>query len=157
MPNRITNVVSGDIDFMKKFFTEDGRFTFELISPSAGDARKSWGTNRDAYDVEVDEDVIVFRTAWSTPMEIWLKLIEIMPNKKVIYVNYADEDIGSNCGRLKLQRGCMERVKEAGGWDEMVQEDKDYWEFFALRVTEEHFPDDMDYDKELHRYLARGY
>lgn len=60
-----------------------------------------WGTKWDAYDyyTNVGKTYIqfVFSTAWTAPMPIIYKLAVLGYD---ISVRYADEDYGSNCGRL---------------------------------------------------------
>lgn len=69
----------------------------------------NWGTKWNANETVVDSDVIEFQTAWSAPSPIYLKLSKELPDE-VIEVNYADEDIGSNCGVLRYKDGEVEKV-----------------------------------------------
>lgn len=68
----------------------------------------NWGTKWDACDtyVETTEDEIIleFKTAWSTPKPVFFKLAEQYPNL-IIDINYADEDLGSNCGSYNYVDG----------------------------------------------------
>lgn len=66
-----------------------------------------WGTKWNAYDQPNDrntEDVIYFQTAWSAPVKIITKLSEMFP-ELTVQLDYADEDTGSNCGRLIFKNG----------------------------------------------------
>ena len=73
-----------------------------------------WGTKWDACEVvpgggiECDcyEKIITitFDTAWSTPVPIFKELSKQYPSF-VICVEYADEDLGSNCGTYALWEG----------------------------------------------------
>lgn len=63
-----------------------------------------WGTKWNAYEVEVDEDSIRFQTAWSTPLPVMSAISRKFPDVD-IRVEYADEDIGSNCGWYILRNG----------------------------------------------------
>lgn len=62
----------------------------------------NWGTKWDVCDpiepmVIGDTIILEFQTAWSTPFYIFQKLSADYP-ELVIDVEYADEDLGSNCG-----------------------------------------------------------
>lgn len=73
-----------------------------------------WGTKWDACEVVPDEGVececgeeeinIYFDTAWSTPVPVFKELSKQFPDL-VIYVEYADEDMGHNCGTYALFKG----------------------------------------------------
>ena len=67
-----------------------------------------WGTKWDACDPTCDhcpEAIYLnFETAWSTPVPALIELSRQFPNLD-IYVEYADEDLGSNCGTYRLANG----------------------------------------------------
>ena len=67
-----------------------------------------WGTKWDACEADCDcyEETITitFDTAWSTPMPIFMELSRQYPNL-TIYVEYADEDLGCNCGTYTISNG----------------------------------------------------
>lgn len=67
-----------------------------------------WGTKWDAYEADCDcyEKIITitFDTAWSTPVPIFKELSKQYPSF-VICVEYADEDLGSNCGTYAIWEG----------------------------------------------------
>lgn len=65
---------------------------------------ENWGTKWNAGDTVVDSDVIEFQTAWSTPIPVFVELSKRLKNVE-INVDYADEDIGSNCGSLLIING----------------------------------------------------
>lgn len=69
---------------------------------------ENWGTKWDAYEVSVDywenEVSLNFQTAWSTPLPIFLAISEKYKDLN-IYVEYADEDLGCNCGTLTFEGG----------------------------------------------------
>ena len=75
----------------------------------------NWGTKWDAYgyddciDYSGDKDTITFLTAWSAPHPVIEKLAQMYPAVKIEH-EWADEDIGSNCGRRVYYDG--ERVEE---------------------------------------------
>jgi hypothetical protein len=65
----------------------------------------NWGTKWNCYDVFLlDDNSIEFDTAWSTPQPIIEALSKKFPDI-VISVDYADEDIGSNCGQYSYENG----------------------------------------------------
>lgn len=69
----------------------------------------NWGTKWDTCDCEtpeMDNDTIIldFQTAWSTPFEVFQNLSKQYPNI-IIDVEYADEDLGSNCGVYGFEDG----------------------------------------------------
>lgn len=65
---------------------------------------ENWGTKWNAGDTVVYSDVIEFQTAWSTPIPVFVELSKRLKNVE-INVDYADEDIGSNCGSLLIING----------------------------------------------------
>ena len=72
---------------------------------------ENWGTKWDAYEVSYEygggtELELNFQTAWSTPKPIFDKLAEMFPELS-IYIEYADEDWGSNCGTITYENGEM--------------------------------------------------
>ena len=60
---------------------------------------ENWGTKWNAYNYRDDPDELtaVFETAWSTPAPIIHELSENIPNG-IESVEFADEDVGRNCG-----------------------------------------------------------
>lgn len=64
----------------------------------------NWGTKWNAYDEVITDGIIEFQTAWSIPLPV---LVEVSKRLKdvEISVDYADEDIGSNCGSLLIVNG----------------------------------------------------
>lgn len=74
---------------------------------------KNWGTKWNAYGChdKLDSsnmDTICFQTAWSAPHEILKRLSEMYPNIEITH-QWADEDLGSNCGRKTYYKGtCIE-------------------------------------------------
>lgn len=65
---------------------------------------ENWGTKWNAYDIGFDYEAILFNTAWSTPKPIFAELSKRFPELQ-LEVEYADEDIGSNCGKLTYLNG----------------------------------------------------
>ena len=63
-----------------------------------------WGTKWGAMDSYIAETEFGYNTAWSAALPITHKLSELFPN--VIFSHeWADGDIGSNCGRIQFQNG----------------------------------------------------
>jgi hypothetical protein len=71
---------------------------------------ENWGIKWDAYDcdtIELGDTETKFNTAWITPKKIFIELSKKYPDV-VITVDYADEDIGSNCGIATYKNGEVE-------------------------------------------------
>lgn len=66
----------------------------------------NWGTKWNACEAEVspEDGFIVFETAWAAPFPIYRVLAEQFPDLR-IHAEYADEDIGFNCGRIDISEG----------------------------------------------------
>lgn len=74
-----------------------------------------WGTKWQPSEVSWDfksenEMNVSFDTAWSPPTGVYDKLAKMFPNV-YMYIEYADEDIGRNCGLLEYdENGYSEEV-----------------------------------------------
>jgi len=93
---------------------------------------KYWNTKWNAYDsyIHIGTNTItfVFSTAWSIPWPIYEKLVK--EYKYNFEVQYADEDIGHNCGRLIYN-------PEKTGFDDLVhisEHDLSHPEEYARRI-----------------------
>lgn len=126
MPNHITNILfineEGEklqrvLDTLKG---ENGAIDFEKLTPMPKEEednwyewrKEHWGTKWNAYDINreidfSDENHIVFNTAWSAPMPIYKEIAELLPDCR-IYITYADEDCGFNCGEVFIRNGEVE-------------------------------------------------
>jgi len=61
---------------------------------------RNWGTKWNACEpIWHGDNFVSFNTAWSAPIEIYQKLTELFPDV-AFEVEYADEDLGSNCGTI---------------------------------------------------------
>ncbi len=128
MPNHITNIVavSGDesrIQAMLKEIQNDeygiGSVDFNKIIPMPDDVDShywciaKWGTKWNSYGYTADtgfkDGKLTFLTAWSAPHPVLEKLSEMYPDVKFEH-EWADEDIGMNCGRYVYFDG--ERIEE---------------------------------------------
>lgn len=88
----------------------------------------NWGTKWNGYDFnQVEPTIIRFSTAWQCPMPVLVELSKKFPDDE-ISVEYADEDIGSNCGYFTLKDG----VITEGTNDECDSEHN--WEDFASNL-----------------------
>lgn len=106
-------------------------------------ARECWGTKWNACDsvVHLDEGTASFDTAWSCPEPIFETLSKKFPDE-TIEVQFADEDIGCNCGSFVLKGGEYISVNIAPKWDEQTDEQKAQWKSFAYEVKGRTPPED---------------
>jgi hypothetical protein len=65
---------------------------------------ENWDTKWNSNNTIIDDNTLLFETAWSHPEKVILKLSQLLPNS-VIEVQYADEDIGVNCGEYSIKNG----------------------------------------------------
>ena len=98
--------------------------------------RHAWGTKWNAYSQKIDVEggSLSFDTAWSTPVPVFKALSAMHPTEEITVI-YADEDIGSNCGTLKLKAGEFTQQDCAGPWSKMTEPDQEKWRAFAIEVT----------------------
>lgn len=98
-------------------------------------ARKVWGTKWNAcqqsYDLE--EGTATFETAWSCPEGVLIALSKRFPEEEIA-IEYADEDIGSNCGSFTLKGGVAISADIAPAWRDQTDEMKAKWKAFAHKV-----------------------
>ena len=136
MPNHVKNIVTleGDTEkiqqILEKIKNDEygiGTVDFEKILPMPSfvpesqviDWRRfSWGTKWNAYDYQPDIDygekygqsgVLEFLTAWSAPHPVMEKLSQMFPEIEFTH-EWADEDLGMNCGRRSYSGG--ERIEK---------------------------------------------
>jgi hypothetical protein len=77
----------------------------------------NWGTKWNAYSqFQIEENIISFETAWSTPFPLMEELSRMFP-ELTIEVTYADEDIGSNCGTYTFANGSLVDEYNPDGWE----------------------------------------
>lgn len=69
---------------------------------------QNWGTKWNAYDCDIARDgsQMTFLTAWSAPHPVIQKLSEMYPDI-IMEHQWADEDIGVNCGQRTYQGGAV--------------------------------------------------
>lgn len=66
--------------------------------------RANWGTKWNSYDGYADGNIVEFSTAWSSPEPIIAKIAEMFPDVEISH-EWADEDIGRNCGSALYENG----------------------------------------------------
>ena len=95
-------------------------------------ARDVWGTKWNAYGQVIDLDAgeLSFDTAWSCPLPVLKELSRRHPDADIT-VRYADEDLGSNCGTVRLKAGETVSLEVAGRWDEMSEQEQQQWKAWA--------------------------
>lgn len=99
-------------------------------------AREVWGTKWNACSpkADIENGTCEFQTAWDCPYAVFEKLSEKFPNDEIT-VNFADEDIGSNCGTFVLLSGKAIKEDIAPHYSEMTDSEKEKWIEFAYKVT----------------------
>ena len=84
---------------------------------------ENWGTKRGAcHTYYVDENNIEFDTAWSCPFKIFEEISKKYNTR--VEVEFADEDIGNNCGIVIYDKG--EEIDFIGGDRELAYRVWDY-------------------------------
>lgn len=93
----------------------------------------NWNTKWNAcgYDENTDysdSDFIWFQTAWSAPVPVIQKLSEMYPNIELT-LEFADEDLGQNCGEMKFKDGDIfeEYIPQTG--KEAIEFAAKVWEY----------------------------
>lgn len=137
MPNWVKNklFIHGPSDMVKQctldIASEDEHISFEKILPKPKDIGdgwydwciENWSTKWDVNETYEDENgYICFDTAWSTPHAIILELSIRYP-ELIFEVQYADENLGSNCGKYKFQNADEIEFTAAYG----IEEACDIW------------------------------
>lgn len=73
-------------------------------------ARAAWGCKWNAstklVDLEGDDPRLKFKTPWSAPFPVVIELSRLHPEAE-IEIQYADEDVGNNCGTVKFRAGAI--------------------------------------------------
>lgn len=80
-------------------------------------SKKNWGTKWNAYsqnDKRNTEDTVYFQTAWSSPLELMQALSKMFPLVKLAFA-YADEDSGSNAGKILFENGDATEINQPEG------------------------------------------
>lgn len=95
----------------------------------------NWGTKWNADEPYWEGDNFVsFNTAWNTPTPVYQRLSELFPDVTFM-VEYADEDLGNNCGTIEYdgenffvnEENSLEFACEVWGYDpEELKEEYEY-------------------------------
>lgn len=98
-------------------------------------ARRVWGTKWNAFDshVNIGDGTATFDTAWNNPEKVLILLSEQFPND-LIHVEYADEDIGNNCGTYILRGGAIVTSNIAQYYMDQSDDQREYWTKFACEI-----------------------
>lgn len=74
-------------------------------------ANKNWGTKWNACHCSCDKKskALSFQTAWQAPLPVILKLSAMFPSIQM-NLEFADEDIGHNCGRVVFKNGDIKKI-----------------------------------------------
>lgn len=98
-------------------------------------ARKVWGTKWNACEQSHDVSLgaASFETAWSCPHGVLEALSKRFPDEEIA-VEFADEDIGSNCGSFTLKNGESIASDIAPAWRNQTADMQAKWKAFAHKV-----------------------
>lgn len=102
-------------------------------------ARQYWGTKWNANTRRVNlaegeaEGEAEFDTAWNCPEGLLVALSKLFPSEPLDVV-FADEDIGSNCGRFRLLNGEFVEADLAPAYRDQSEAERAKWRAFALAV-----------------------
>lgn len=134
MPNHVTNVIETHEKVIKSMLDKNGLVDFcKIIDP----AKKYWGTKRNAYGQNAKDNTptkLIFQTAWKHPIPIIKTLSEKFPEHE-IKVNFADEDIGKNCGYYTIKNGFFIEKNIAPKPSDMTDKEKSKWREFAFKLA----------------------
>ena len=113
----------------------------------------NWGTKWNAceaclIDESPTELSYQFETAWSMPFPIFCKLTEIFRDITVL-VEYADEDFGSNCGRIEFSNG--------SDIDSYIPDDYKEAQELAAEILGYDLTSDLLYSEKLGYYVWADY
>lgn len=124
-------------------------------------ANDNWGTKWNCYDIKTPERVSFitkdgekelvyeFYTAWASPVGVFEVLTREFP-KIELRVEYADEDLGRNCGYLTYD----EKNGQGGKLIETFEYACDIWGYDVDEMRHEYGLDDEDEDEEQHTGYA---
>ena len=115
-------------------------------------ANDNWGTKWNAYHqpddgFAEDETEFEFQTAWSHPRGL-IETLSARNPSVVFQIEYADEDLGSNCGSYNLIGGKATVEKIAPRWGDQSEEQKKSFTEFAFKICNgDEDPASHGYDK----------
>ena len=110
----------------------------------------NWGTKWNACEGMVDEEnqVIEFETAWSMPESVLKEICKYTP----LRVEYADEDLGSNCGIEDYYVGEDGNPTYATVMNESVELANECWGYGSMSVYDEEIQDWIE-DEENPKFI----
>jgi hypothetical protein len=112
---------------------------------------QNWGTKWNAYDCNNDDwGTISFDTAWSTPFPVMKELAGKYPDLS-FEVKFADEDLGSNCGKYTFENGelieeyqpegteALKYACEIKGYEfvDFILDNFEYWELDTIKENKQ--------------------
>lgn len=104
---------------------------------------RNWGTKWNAYGyeggVQFDGKTLQFLTAWAPPTPIVAKLATMYPDLDFVH-QWADEDIGYNCGEVEYHNGSPDGEFYPTG-QEAVDYANSLWNFDGMDEDEEESED----------------
>ena len=121
---------------------------------------ENWDTKWNAYEqVQIDENVIEFQTAWSTPFSLLVNLSELF-SEVTFEVRFADEDFGYNVGEYTLLGGVdLTNIPDGGSEEAYLMAMDihygtpiDYFDCNQEIFTDDYIDED---DEELSDYVAK--
>ncbi len=100
----------------------------------------NWDTKWDAYGYEFGTDYsksedLTFLTAWSAPHAVIEKLAELFPDVQFTH-EWADEDIGFNCGRYVYKDGKFSEMYYPESEEQGVEFAVGIWNLSLKELTE---------------------
>lgn len=100
--------------------------------------RQHWGTKWNAETIEVNNDSFEIETAWNYPKPLLIALSKKFPDV-LIKVDYADEDLGYNCGSFELKNGEFESILEDDdmGYDKAFEFACELWGYDPEEIRQE--------------------
>jgi len=104
-------------------------------------ATSNWGTKWNACETILNDDnFFSFQTAWSFPEPLIKKLSSLFPTIS-FHCEFADEDIGSNCGIISFQAGECTLYEDKSG-DTLWALNIKYGEDAAQEIYAEDYADE---------------
>jgi len=97
-----------------------------------------WGTKWNAYDqpedgFPLDCTKFRFQTAWSHPYQL-IELIALKLPTVEFFIQFADEDLGSNCGNYKIKNNVTYEEGIAPPYREQTEEQKKHYIKLAFNL-----------------------
>lgn len=107
-------------------------------------ARGNWGTKWNAYDTEREtHNSLRFDTAWNHPFPVIEALSRKFPDA-TIYVQYADEDLGSNLGEYTIRNG---EIIESREFESLSEEALDFAAYVKYNQTYDEYIKEWGYEE----------